>query len=350
MMPEEQTTLVNLADASLGAEALWASDDFFASRGRLLQRADPVSKPGTFDAHGQWMDGWESRRRRKPGHDACIVRLAKPGIIRSFDIDTRYFTGNYPPQASVDATNDANPLEPETRWTRILSPHPLHGNDHNVFPCESEAVWRTLRLNIYPDGGVARLRAYGIAAMGSAGTDSGGATAAAIPARPERPDTSAPTTHMIDLFAPEHGGIALEANDQHYGNIRNLNRPGRGVNMGDGWETRRRREPGFDWVIVKLGRPGTIREALVDTAHFKGNYPDRVSLNAAMMPDASDRGVAAISMHWPLLLPEQHLRADAEHRFKQELGNLGPVSHVRMNIHPDGGVSRLRLYGEPAST
>jgi allantoicase len=169
-----------------------------------------------------------------------------------------------------------------------------------------------------------------------------GAASAAIPqVGPEGPPAG-----RIDLFAPEHGGVALAANDEHYGSIRNLNKPGRGVNMGDGWETRRRREPGFDWVIVKLGRPGTIREVVVDTAHFKGNFPDRVSLNAAMIPDAADAGLAAISMHWPLLLPEQKLRADAELRFAAELVNLGPVSHVRMNIHPDGGVSRLRLYGE----
>jgi allantoicase len=345
MSTKEPSQLVNLADASLGAEALWASDDFFAAKERVLQRADPVSKPGTFDAHGQWMDGWESRRRRQPGHDACIVRLAAQGIIQSLDIDTHYFTGNYPPQASVDATNDADPLDPATRWTRILSPRPLKGNDHNVFACESDAVWRALRLNIYPDGGVARLRAYG-EARPDAPSDNVGAVSAAIPIGPQGPPAEART--RMDLFAREHGGVALEANDQHYGHIRNLNRPGRGVNMGDGWETRRRREPGFDWVIVKLGHPGTIREVLIDTAHFKGNYPDRVSLNAALMPDASDQGLAAISMHWPLLLPEQKLRADAEHRFAAELVNLGPVSHVRMNIHPDGGVSRLRLYGEAA--
>ena len=337
------STLVNLTDETLGAQALWASDDFFAAKERLLRRADPISKPGTFDDHGQWMDGWESRRRRTFGHDACIVRLASPGVIRTFDIDTRYFTGNFPPQASVDATNHVDPLDSAAGWTRILSPRPLKGNDHNVFPCESDEVWRALRLNIHPDGGVARLRAYGEKRAQAETTAS-----AAIPNAigPGASGVRTAAGKIIDLFAIENGGVALEANDQHYGNIGNLNRPGRGVNMGDGWETRRRREPGFDWVIVKLGRPGILREVLVDTAHFKGNYPDRVSLNAAMMPDASDKGLAAISMHWPLLLPEQKLRADAEQRFAEELLHAGPVSHVRMNIHPDGGVSRLRLFGE----
>jgi allantoicase len=318
----------------------------------MLARAEPVSRPGVFDEHGQWMDGWESRRRRTPGHDSCIVRLASPGVIRSLDLDTRYFTGNYPPQASIDATDHPDPLSPAARWTRILSPRPLKGNDHNVFACESDAVWRALRLNIYPDGGIARLRAYGeprpdadVAARAPAGPTTDAVPGAATGHPGGSPASRVATPH-VDLFALELGGVAIEANDEHYGSIRNLNRPGRGVNMGDGWETRRRREPGFDWVILKLGRPGTIREVLVDTAHFKGNYPDRVSLNAAMMPDASDRGLAALSMHWPLLLPEQKLRADAEHRFAAGIVSLGPVSHVRMNIHPDGGVSRLRLYGE----
>jgi allantoicase len=342
-MAQAPAPLVNLADATLGATALWASDDFFAAKERMLARAEPVSRPGTFDEHGQWMDGWESRRRRTPGHDACIVRLAAPGIVHQLDLDTRYFTGNFPPQASVDATAHPDPLDPHAPWTRILSARALRGNDHNVFSVDSDAVWHALRLNIYPDGGIARLRAYGMPQTETPAKP----TASATPTRATRAP-AAPASGRIDLLAPEHGGRALEANDQHYGNIANLNRPGRGVNMGDGWETRRRREPGFDWVIVKLGRPGAIHEVLVDTAHFKGNYPDRVSLNAALMPDAADERLAAISMHWPLLLPEQQLQADAEHRFAHELRVLGPVSHVRLNLHPDGGVSRLRLYGEVA--
>jgi allantoicase len=321
-------TLVNLADASLGAQALWASDDYFAPKERMLERAEPVSKPGTFDEHGQWMDGWESRRRRTPGHDACIVRLAFPGVIRAFDFDTRYFTGNFPPQVSVDATAHADPLDPAAPWTRLLAARPLQGNDHNVVAVDNDTTWCALRLHLHPDGGIARLRAYGEV----------------------RPDWAALAKNArVDLFAVEHGGVALAANDQHYGHIGNLNRPGRGANMGDGWETRRRREPGFDWAILKLGRPGTLHEVLIDTAHFRGNYPDRVSLHAALVPDLADHALAASSMHWPCLLPEQPMRPDAAHRYAKELCALGPVSHVRLNLHPDGGVSRLRLYGAIAT-
>jgi allantoicase len=320
--------LINLADESLGARALWANDEFFAAKERMLARGEPVSKPGTFDAHGQWMDGWETRRRRVPGHDACIVKLAFPGVIKLIDLDTRYFTGNYPPKASVEATNDTDPTAANTTWTPILPASALGGDRHNPFPISAAGAWSALRLNIYPDGGLARFRVYGVV----------------------KPDwNQARADEVIDLFAIERGGVALLANDQHYGHIGNLNRPGRGVNMGDGWETRRRREPGFDWVIVRLGHPGTIEEVEVDTAHFRGNFPDRVSLQAAMAQRRASDASEAESAKWPALLPEQPLRADAQHRFKKELANLGPVSHVRMNIHPDGGVSRLRLFGKIAT-
>lgn len=317
--------LINLADESLGARALWANDEFFAAKERMLTRGVPVSRLDTFDDHGQWMDGWETRRRRVPGHDACIVLLAYPGIIQLIDLDTRYFTGNYPPKASVEATNDTDPTDPATRWTAILPVSALGGDRHNPFPIEDATCWRALRLNIFPDGGIARFRVYGAV----------------------QPDWSqVGTDQLIDLFSIERGGVALQANDQHYGHIGNLNRPGRGVNMGDGWETRRRREPGFDWVIVRLGHPGTIHEVEIDTAHFRGNFPDRVSLQAALVRGSSDDALEAESARWSSLLLEQPMRADAQHRFKNELARLGPVSHVRMNIHPDGGVSRLRLYGK----
>ena len=316
--------LVNLADASLGASALWANDEFFAAKERMLDPAPPVSKPGTYDAHGQWMDGWETRRRREPGHDACIVKLAYRGAIRVLDLDTHFFTGNYPPQASVDATDDADPLARDARWTTILAQSALGGDRRNRFTVSDPRPWQALRLNIYPDGGIARLRAWGTVQADWTGVAS---------------------DEVVDLFAIERGGVALDANDQHYGNIRNLNRPGRGVNMGDGWETRRRREPGADWVIVRLGHPGIIREVEVDTAHFRGNYPDRISLRAALLSEAAAESLPAASDQWPVLLPEQKLRADAVHRYSREVLALGPVSHVRMTIHPDGGVSRLRLFG-----
>lgn len=320
--------VINLAEAELGAEALWATDDFFAPKERMLARAEPISKPGVFDDNGQWMDGWESRRKRTGGHDACVVRLALPGIVRRIDLDTRYFTGNYPPHASIEATNDPDPLSATARWQPLLAKSALQGNGHNLFDVDSDRAWQFLRLNIYPDGGVARLRVWGRV----------------------RPDWSrVRSDEPIDLYALHHGGVGLVANDEHYGSIRNLNRPGRGVNMGDGWETRRRREPGNDWCVLELGHAGTIEEIEVDTAHFKGNYPDRVSIQAAKLDGIpSVAALGSASEQWASLLPEQKLRADSQHRFRAELARLGPVSHVRMNIFPDGGVSRLRLIGRIA--
>jgi allantoicase len=323
---EVPSGLVNLAEDALGARVLWATDDFFAAKERMLSRAEPVSKPGVFDAHGQWMDGWESRRRRDGGHDAAIVRLGLRGVIRQIDLDTRNFTGNFPPHASVEATDDVDPLKPDADWTTLLPRSELQGNRHNIFPIDNAASWRFLRLSIFPDGGIARLRVWGEVS----------------------PDWDRIGTRRIDLFAIEHGGTGLLANDQHYGQIGNLNRPGRGINMGDGWETRRRREPGHDWAILRLGRPGIIDEVEVDTAHFRGNFPDRVSLQATLIDHIAKEALEAASATWPTLLSEQPLRPDHQHRFKSEVRTFGVISHVRLNLHPDGGVSRLRLYGSVA--
>jgi allantoicase len=323
MSSETPSGLVNLAEDALGAKVLWATDDFFAARDRMLSRAEPVSKPGTFDAHGQWMDGWESRRRRDGGNDTAIVRLGLRGVIRQIDLDTRYFTGNFPPHASVEATDDVDPLKPDASWITLLAHTPLQGNCHNIFPIENGDSWKFLRLSIFPDGGIARLRVWGEV----------------------RPDWDSIGTRRIDLFAIEHGGVGLLANDQHYGQIGNLNRRGRGINMGDGWETRRRREPGHDWAILRLGRPGIIEEVEIDTAHFRGNFPDRVSLQAALIDNVATEALEAVSAAWPTLLAEQPMQADRQHRFKSELRPFGVVSHVRLNLYPDGGVSRLRLHG-----
>ncbi|MCK5324665.1 MAG: allantoicase, partial [Woeseiaceae bacterium] len=205
-------------------------------------------------------------------------------------------------------------------WTEIVPMTELAADAHHFLPIESEQVWTHLRLNIYPDGGIARLRIYG-------------------EVRPELEDTG----DVVDLVALKNGGRALSASDEHYGSKHNLNVPGRGVNMGDGWETARRRGPGNDWVILALGRPGIVERIEVDTAHFKGNYPDRVSIEAATF--ASHDAAAADSERWQTLLPESKLHMDQQHYFESELNDIGPVSHVRLSIYPDGGVSRLRVYG-----
>lgn len=321
---------INLADPRLGALAIAASDEFFAPLSRMLSPEPAVFIPGKYDANGKWMDGWETRRKRSEGHDWALIKLARRGTVRGFDVDTSHFTGNYAPAISIEATDCASD-DPAAlaaaNWTTILAATTLAGNSHHLLQIAASQAWSHLRIHIYPDGGVARLRVYGqpIGVF----------------------DASAPET-IYDLAAAENGGRAIAWNDAHFGAVANLILPGRGVNMGDGWETRRRREPGNDWCILQLGAPGIIERIEVDTAHFKGNYPDRFSLQAARMEGGTDQSIVTQSMFWPQLIGEQKLSMDASHIFNDELANPGPVSHVRLNIFPDGGVSRLRLWGKVA--
>jgi allantoicase len=239
--------------------------------------------------------------------------------VHGVNIDTHFFTGNYPPQASLQACVSDDDV-PNGGWFEILPRTDLHGNADNYHAIKAKSVVTHLRLDIFPDGGVARLRVYGEV----------------------RADFSR-LTGLVDLFALEHGGRALACSDEHYGSMHNLNVAGRGINMGDGWETARRRGPGHDWVVLALGHAGTIEKVEVDTAHFKGNYPDRVALHAARF--SGNDPVHVDDERWQLLLPESKLTMDTQHVFVPELVPLGPVSHVRMSILPDGGISRLRLYG-----
>jgi allantoicase len=327
-LPAWAHTAVNLADARFGARAIACSDEFFAPMERLLQPGAAVFVPGKYDDHGKWMDGWESRRRRGPGYDWCVVALGVPGSILGFDVDTSFFTGNYPPSASVDGCPvGADPQLP-TSWIGLLSSVALSGNRHHYLLARpSERLYSHVRLNIFPDGGVARLRVYG---------------------RPSAAGVRPGPDGLVDLVARVHGGRALCWNDAHFGHCDNLLLPGRGINMGDGWETRRRREPGHDWCILALGLAGRVRRIEVDTAHYKGNYPDACSLQAANLPGGEAASVTAQSQFWDTLLPNTRLGADAIHTFESECVDLGPITHVRFNIHPDGGVSRLRLWGERA--
>lgn len=317
---------LNLADARLGAVALSATDDFFAPVSRMLDAHEPQWREGVYDDHGKWMDGWESRRRRGSGHDFCVIRLAAPATLFGFDIDTRHFTGNYPPQAAIQACNCDKDPDAGTIWEDLLPIVALKGNSHNFFTIESARTWTHLRLHIYPDGGVARLRAYGrVQPSWERG----------------RPDA------IVDLAAALNGGRALACSDEHYGAMANLLLPGRGASMADGWETRRRREPGFDWVILQLGCPGIIERVEIDTAFFRGNFPHQVSVQGARVPAGLEQAVASSSLYWETLLEPQLLRADAVHEFASQLRALGALSHVRVNIHPDGGLSRVRLFGKP---
>ncbi len=319
-LPAFASNAINLASPRLGAEAIFATDEFFADSARMLADAPPVFDPDTYDSNGKYMDGWESRRKRSGGHDFCIVKLGARGVIRGVDIDTSHFTGNYPPAASLEACV-GEPRE-DTQWTELLAPVPLGPSAHHFHAIASDKAWTHVRLHIYPDGGIARLRIYG----------------EPVPAW-EGKDRSA----VHELSLANNGGRIIAYNNAHYGSVWTLLTKGRGINMGDGWETRRRREPGNDWIIVKLGGAGNVERIEVDTCHYKGNYPDRCSAQAAMV--SSEQSVVTEAMFWPVLMSEQKLQADHIHDFT-DINKLGPVNHVKLNIFPDGGVSRLRIFGK----
>ena len=326
--PDFTRRYVNLADARLGAKALACSDDFFAEMSRMLNPEPAVFVPGKYDTNGKWMDGWESRRKRGPGHDWCIVRLARPGVLFGVDLDTSHFTGNYPPAIALEGCDVANgDPDANTVWFPVLAAMNLGGNAHRYVALDGAHRVSHLRVNLYPDGGLARLRVYGV---------------------PDPTLAQAEADGLIDLVAALNGGTVVAANNQHFGLASSLLIPGRGVNMGDGWETRRRREPGNDWCILALGQPGVIEAIEVDTCHFKGNYPDRCSIQATNAAGGTAESMVTQSMFWPVLLPEQKLQMDHQHHYRAEIVLRQPVTHVRFNLFPDGGVSRLRLRGRIA--
>ncbi len=327
--PEFSQRWVNLTSHKLGAVAVACSDDFFADMGRMLGDHAAVFIDGKYDTRGKWMDGWESRRKRGPGHDWCVVKLAAPAVLRGVEIDTTHFTGNYPPAASLEACHvDGDAPAEGAQWQPVLAQQKLSGDCAHRYAIESNAAqtYTHVRLNIFPDGGVARLRVYGAPQVDWA--------------------ARAKNDELTDLAAALNGAVALCCNDEHFGAIRNLLNPGRGENMGDGWETRRRRTPGHDWVVIALAHLGIIKKIDIDTAHFKGNYPDRCSVQAARLSEVVVSDLPKQSAQWRELMPPNKLDADQIHHFHNEITDLGPITHIRLNIYPDGGVSRVRMFGE----
>jgi len=313
--------LVDLASARVGGKALATNDEFFAPIGNLLKPGAAVWIEGKYTDRGKWMDGWESRRKRVPGHDWCVIRLGIPGVIRALTVDTSHFTGNYPEGFSLDgAKTTARPKEKD--WYEIVPRTVLKGHTPNEFDVAvRDDRYTHVRLNIYPDGGVARLRVWGEA----------------------RPDWDRITASgkPIDLVAVAHGGAPMGSSDEFYSHPINLIMPDRPANMGDGWETKRRRGPGHDWTVLKLGHRGIIEQIELDTTHFKGNYPESASLEGtAVLPEASE---------WREILPRTKLSANKRHKFRALTGaGLGAVRYVRLNMFPDGGIARLRLFGRLA--
>ena len=325
--------LVDLASERIGAAVIAANDEFFAPKENLIKAGPPIWREGEYTERGKWMDGWETRRRRDGGDaDWCIVRLGIPGVVRGVVVDTAHFKGNFPESCAIDAWEGSSAAAPDdlarAAWREILRRTPLAGDTRNEIAIDAADRATHIRLRIFPDGGVARLRVYG-------------EVVADWPRLARRGD--------VDLAAVEHGGLVVACSDMYFGSRHNLIMPGDATHMGDGWETKRRRGPGHDWTIVRLGATGVVRRVEIDTRHFKGNAPGACSLDAYAGGEASALDHARTDgAPWIELLPRTPLQPHTRHVFEDDLRAIGHVTHVRFNIYPDGGVGRLRLFGRPS--
>ena len=273
------------------------------------------------------MDGWETKRKRKKGHDYLIIKLGKPGIVSKINVDTSFFNGNQPSQVSLEGCfSKKNLPSNKTKWTKLLKNKTTQANKHHFFNIKNKNVYSHIKLNIYPDGGVARLRVYGSI-----------------------------KTHKIKFNKKEinltsvlNGASIIACNNEHFGKAENILAPGIGKNMGDGWETRRSRGKNFDWLILKCATPGKVKKIQIYTHHFKGNYPDTCSLQAAYISkNISSNIIVKNSKKWKMLLNKVKLGPHKKHNFQNKLMKNAKVNYIKINIFPDGGISRIRLYGSP---
>ncbi len=314
------TRLPDLASRRLGGGVVWANDELFAERENLIKPEDPTYSTYTFGHKGQIYDGWETRRRREPGHDWALVRLGLPGVVHGVVVDTSFFTGNYPPEISVEgAALEGHPSPDElnaAEWAPLVPRSPARGDTRNAYPVHATERFTHVRLCQYPDGGVARLRVHGEVV----------------------PDPRLLTAGAVDLAALENGGSVVACSNMFYSAPANLISPGQARVMGEGWETSRRRDDGNDWVELALAGPGVVRLAELDTSWFVGNAPGAASLRGYDARAGQQPADAA------LLLPRQRLQPDTRHRFR--LADGPEVTHVRLDVHPDGGMARVRLWGE----
>ncbi|XP_028652741.1 allantoicase [Erpetoichthys calabaricus] len=364
--------LNNLACETNGAKVIFSTDDFFAPASNLLKREPVEFKTDAFTEFGKWMDGWETRRKRIPGHDWCIIQLGVPGVIRGFDVDTSFFTGNYAPHISIQAVCLQQDVIKELplrgdkmgtaaseeeyqcikkmcseSWVELVpfsKVKPGYTDScHNYFPVSCTQRWTHIRLNIYPDGGIARLKVYGIG---------------------QRDWSEVTPTQKVDLVALINGGVCIGFSDAHFGHPRNMIGAGTAINMGDGWETARRLDrpsvltvdengilqvPGSEWAVFKLGHIGVITEIQIDTTHFKGNFPDSCKIDACSMTSEEEmttKWESDVVTDWKPLLVTQKLKPHHQHFFTGSSIQLTEaVTHVKITMAPDGGISRMRLWG-----
>ena len=316
--------LIDLAQSRLGSKIVYKTDEFFAPAKRIINPWPPIFKEGVFDKHGKWMDGWETRRKRTKGYDFLILKFGKPGLIKKVDVDTSYFSGNHPDQISLQACISKKKIpDKKTKWITIIKKSRTKANRHHFFKVKNKNYFTHIKLNIFPDGGVARLRVYGSM------------------------ETYNKTNNKIqNLTSIINGAVPIACNNEHFGRAENILAPGIGKNMGDGWETRRSRGKNFDWLIIKFGKPGLIKKLEIDTHHFKGNYPDTCSIQTAnISKDISTNFIIKSSAKWKILLKKAKLSANKKHIFKKLLLKRNKENFLRINIYPDGGISRIRAFG-----
>ena len=323
---------INVTSSDFGSKVIYCSDEFFADSSRMLQNNEAVFIEDKYDEHGKWMDGWESRRRRDGKNDFCYIRLGLKSVINDFNIDTSYFIGNFAPAISIlgccvsggvtdDRVVDGSAVD---EWFDLLTKEKLTGDSSNIFSSNSLKPVTHLKVTLYPDGGIARLRAYGSVCS----------------------DDNMLEIKGTNVIAKESGAKAVFANDEHFGCLSNILEKHEPINMADGWETRRRREPGNDWGIVALAKPATVDEIVIDTKFFKGNYPDTFSICTTCIDEPDDKTLIEQSNSWDQLISRKKLEMNQIHVFKKsELLHQDPITHIRIDIFPDGGIARLKLIG-----
>jgi allantoicase len=318
MMP-----VADLASRWLGASVVSASDESFGEKENLLTPTPAAFEPGHYGNRGEMVDGWETRRRREGGHDWAIVRLGAAGIITSVDVDTSFFTGNYPQSVSVEACgcegypSPAELAAPSAGWETIVANAALTGDSHNIFGVTDRRRFTHVRLSAYPDGGIARLRVHGEVVPDPRGLDE----------------------LTVDLASQEYGGAVVASSDDFYTSASALNRPDRARTMGEGWETQRRRDTGHDFAVFRLAFTGCLRRVIIDTAHFKYNASAAIALRGCAREVAPDLD----SPDWLPLLDRVRLQPDTRHIY--DLAKADSVTLVRLDAFPDGGMSRVRLIG-----
>ena len=317
--------MIDLAQPRLGSKIVYKTDEFFAKANRIINPDEPFFIENKFDKHGKWMDGWETRRKRNKGYDYLIIRLGKEGRISKVNIDTTHFNGNQPNHASLHACHSKKNIpDKKTKWKTILKKKKMKPNDQNVFTINKNSIFTHVKLNIFPDGGVARLRLYGSIAT----------------------EKLFFGKKIVNLSSLLNGASIIACNNEHFGKAENILAPGKAKNMGDGWETRRSRGKNFDWLIFKCATPGIINKVQIDTHHFKGNYPDMCSLQATNMTGKiSKKSVVKKSKKWKLLLNKVKLHAHKKHNFQNKLMKNKKINYIKINIFPDGGISRIRVFG-----